>query len=262
MDLRIQGHVALVQGASKGIGRGIAESLAAEGVQLLLTGRTELALRETAGEIAGRYGVRVEYCVADSGELGSIPTVMEHVREAFGRLDILVCNSGGPKPGEFDVLTPTDWAAAAELLLTGPVEYLKAGLPLLEKSSAPRMFMVTSSTTVEPAPGLTLSNVMRPGVVGLVKNLAQFYARMGLRVHSLAPGRVETDRLAAVFTAQAAKRGIAKEAVAEQALASIPVGRFGKPGDLGSLAAFLSSPQADYLTGQNWLVDGGFVKAL
>lgn len=262
MNLNLTNHVALVQGASKGIGRGIAEAFAAEGMNLFLTARSAAPLQETAAQIATTYGVRVETLAQDSSDVSAVPSLIGTVQAAFGRLDVIVCNSGGPKPGELDVLTPQDWAAAAELLITGPTELLRAALPLLKASQSPRFFFVTSASTVEPAPGLTLSNVFRPGIVGLVKCIAQQYAAIGLRCHSLAPGRIETDRLEAVFTAQAAKRGLEKSVVKEQALASIPVGRFGTPSDMGSLAVFLASPQADYLTGQNFLVDGGFIKSL
>lgn len=262
MDLQLKHHVALVQGASKGIGRGIAEALAAEGMDVFLTARTEAPLKQAAAEIAEKHGVRVEYMAQDSGEIEAIPKLISAVENQFSRLDVVVCNSGGPRAGDLDVLSAEDWAAAARLLVTGPTELLRAALPLLKQSPAPRFFFVTSASTVEPAPGLTLSNVFRPGIVGLVKCIAQQYAAAGLRCHSLAPGRIDTDRLEAVFTAQAAKRGVEKSLVKEQALASIPVGRFGVPADLGSLAAFLCSKQADYLTGQNWLVDGGFIKSL
>lgn len=262
MDLGIAGHVAIVQGATKGIGRGIAEALAAEGVDLVLTARTAEALDATAKEIAARSGRRVVFEAADSADLSAVPRIVEKARATFGRVDIVVCNSGGPAPGGVLDLAPEQWRAANELLFLSPVTLLKEALPLLEKSPAPRLFVVTSSSTREPVMGLTLSNTFRPGVAGLIKTLAQELAAKRVRCHCLSPGRIDTERLAKVFAVQAQKRGVEPSEVREASIASIPAGRIGSPADMGSVAAFLSSPKADYLTGMNWLIDGGLVKTI
>jgi len=262
MDLGIAGHVAIVQGATKGIGRGIAEALAAEGVDLLLTARTAEALDATAKEIAAKSGRRVAWEAADSADLGAIARIVERAKKEFGRVDIVVCNSGGPSPGGVFDLTPEQWRAANELLYLSPVTLLKEAMPLLEKSPAPRFFVVTSSSTREPVMGLTLSNTFRPGVAGLIKTLAQELAPKRVRCHCLSPGRIDTERLAKVFAVQAQKRGVDASEVREASIASIPAGRIGNPADMGAVAAFLSSPKADYLTGMNWLIDGGLVKTI
>ncbi|MDK2973365.1 MAG: 3-oxoacyl-[acyl-carrier protein] reductase [Candidatus Sumerlaeota bacterium] len=262
MDLQLTGHAAIVQGGSAGIGRGIAESLAAEGCDIVLAARNAAPLEKAAAEIAAASGRRVVCETADSADLASAERLVERARSEFGRLDILVCNSGGPAPGKAMDLASEQWIDAAHLLIASPVALLKAAMPLLERSPAPRFFVVTSSSTCQPVAGLTLSNVYRPGVVGLIKTLADELGASGLRCHSLAPGRVDTQRLANVIAMQARNAGKEPEAVRKDLLATIPAGRLGEPADLGALAAFLASPKADYLTGGNWLVDGGFIKCL
>lgn len=262
MDFRLKGHVAIVQGASRGLGRGIAESLAAEGCDLLLTARNEKPLEKTAREIAAASGRRILHHPADSGDLAAVPDIVEHARRSFGRLDILVCNSGGPPPGGFAALTPEQWRAANDLLVVSPVILLQEALPLLKVSPAPRFFVVTSSSSRQPIPGLTLSNTYRPGLLGLIKSLAEELAADRIRCHSLAPGRFDTDRLKHLIDTQAASGGVTPQVIRERMLASIPAGRLGEPSDLGALVAFLCSPQADYLTGQNWLVDGGLIRTI
>lgn len=262
MDLQLRGHVAIVQGASRGIGRGIAESLAAEGVDLLLTARGPGPLDATARELSDRYKVKVEAFALDSGDAAAMPELVGRAEHSFGRLDIVVGNSGGPRAGGFRGLGDAEWRAAAELLLVAPAALFRAALPLLSRSPAPRIFVVTSSSTREPIAGLTLSNVFRPGLVGMVKTLAQELGADRVRCHSLAPGRISTERLEHLFELRSKDQGLSRDEVEAQMRRSIPAGRIGEPRDIGSLVAFLASPLADYLTGQNWLVDGGLVRAL
>lgn len=262
MDLQITGHVAIVQGASKGIGRGIAEALAAEGCDLVLAARNEETLQQAADEITKASGRRAIAVAADSASLEDNEKLVACAKAEFGRLDILVCNSGGPAPGGLVDLTPQHWRDAAALLVVSPAHLLKTALPLLEQSPAPRFLVVTSSSTREPVGGLLLSNTYRPGIVGMIKTLANELGPRGIRCHSLAPGRIDTDRLAKVMSMQAQRTGKEVDEVKKTALGLIPAGRFGRPADLGSLAAYLASPRADYLTGGNWLVDGGLIKSL
>ncbi len=262
MELGIRGHVALVQGASKGIGRGIAEALAAEGCDLFLTARSKEPLRDAADAIAKRHGVRVMHHQADSGNLAEIPSLLKVIETDFGRLDIIACNSGGPPPGGIRDLSPEQWQDASRLLITAPVYLLQQGLTLLKKSPAPRFFIVTSSSTRVPVAGLTLSNTFRPGVVGLIKTLTDELAPERVACHSIAPGRFDTERLDHVITLQSKKFNKTPEQVRSDMIASIPAGRLGDVADIGGLVAFLCSPRADYLRGGNWLVDGGLVRGV
>lgn len=262
MNLGLKERVAIVQGATKGLGLGVAEALAAEGVNLVLTARTEADLARVAGDLAARHGVRTTWFAADSADLAAIPRLVAAAESTFGRLDILVCNSGGPAPGGVRQLTAQQWADASRLVLAAPALLLQAALPLLEKSDLQRLFIITSSSTRQPVAGLTLSNVLRPGVVGLVKTLVEELGSTPLRCHSIAPGRFDTDRLKNVIRVQAERAGKTEAAVKEAMLASIPAGRLGQPLELGQLVAFLSSPMADYLNGGNWILDGGMLRTI
>lgn len=262
MELEIRGHVALVQGASKGIGRGIAEGLAAEGCDLFLTARGADALKATAEQIRSRHGVRVVTHPADSGNLVELPSLLALIETNFKRLDIIVCNSGGPPAGGIRDLSPEQWQDAARLILTAPAYLLQLALPLLRKSPAPRFFIVTSSSTRVPVGGLTLSNSLRPGVVGLIKSLTEELAGDRVCCHSIAPGRFHTDRLDHLINVQSKKFNKSPEQITQEMIAAIPAGRLGDTADIGRLVAFLSSPGADYLRGGNWLVDGGLVRGV
>lgn len=262
MDLKIKGHVAIVQGASRGIGRGIAESLAAEGVDLLLSARSPEPLKETANQLVRDHGVRVECLPGDSSDVSHNGELVALAGEKFGRLDILVCNSGGPPAGTFKDLDPEAWAAAANLLVVAPVDLLRRSLPLLKNSPAPRFFVVTSSSTKVAISGLTLSNVYRPAIVGLVKSLSEDLAGERICCHSIAPGRIDTDRLRHLADIMAEKSGKKSDEILGDMAKATPTGRLGEPSDLGSLVAYLSSPSSEFLNGGNWLVDGGFIRAL
>ncbi len=262
MDLRLRGHAAIVQGASRGLGRAIAHALAAEGCNLVVSSRTPGPLSAAAREIASQTGATVHAVPCDSAAPDAASVLVAAARENFGRLDIIVCNSGGPPAGGIRDLTDEQWGAACDLVVLGPVRIAREALPLLALSPAPRILVVTSSSTRQPVAGLTLSNTFRPAVVGLVKTLAEELAPERVRVHSLAPGRFDTDRLRHLFDVQAAKAGTTPEAIREGMLRSIPAGRLGEPAELASLAAFLASPLADYMTGGNWLVDGGLVRCI
>lgn len=262
MNLQIKGHVAIVQGASRGIGRGIAESLAAEGCDLVISARSEGPLKEAGEELRSRHGVRVEVIAGDSADPDLNQRLVDGAREKFGRLDILVCNSGGPPAGTFRTLDGNAWAEAANLIVVSPVDLLRRSLDLLAASPAPRFFVVTSSSTRVAIDGLTLSNVYRPAVVGLVKSLSSDLAAEGICCHSIAPGRIDTDRLRHLADVTSERTGQTPEEVLEGMRRATPAGRLGTPGDLGSLVAYLSSPAAEFLNGGNWLVDGGFVRAL
>ncbi|MDX2176533.1 MAG: SDR family oxidoreductase [Candidatus Sumerlaeia bacterium] len=262
MDLKLANHTAVVQGASRGLGLGIARALAEEGVDLVLTARNLPALEAAARSIEEATGRRAVPLALDSASPEAASRAVEAAQAAFGRLDILVCNSGGPPAGAVLDLTDQQWLAAAELLVLGPVRLLREALPLLRRSPAPRFFVVTSSSTRQPVPGLALSNTYRPGVHGLVKALSDELAADRVRCHSLAPGRFDTDRLAHLFKVQSEKSGKPAAEIRAAVESSIPAGRLGDPAEFGKLAAFLASPHADYLTGQNWMVDGGLTRAL
>lgn len=262
MDYGLRGRVALVNAASKGIGRGIAEALAAEGVNLVLSARTEETLRSTAEEIAARHGVEVVPIAADVTRAETAPRLVETALARFGRLDILICNSGGPPGGTFATLDDAAWQAAFELLLLNVVRMVRAALPPLRASGHGRIVSVSSTSVKQPIPGLLLSNSLRAGVVGLLKTLADEVAPDGITVNTVLPGRILTDRLREVHRGRAASEGVPVDDLVHATATEVPLGRIGTPSDMGHLVAFLCSDAAAYITGTTIPVDGGLVRGL
>jgi 3-oxoacyl-[acyl-carrier protein] reductase len=246
MDLHLQGRAAIVCGASAGIGLGIAESLAEEGANVVMLARSPEPLEREAGRIGG---------VAVPGDVRSADDAERLVRtavDAFGGVDILVNNSGGPSRTPAVGLTPEQVAEAAELLLVSVVRLTGLCLPHLERSDCGRIVNVTSSTVKEPSDSLALSNAIRPGVVGWAKTLSRELGPKGITVNSIAPGRIDTERIREVWP----------DGPTEADLQAIPLGRLGKPREIGDVVAFLCSERAAYITGTVLSVDGGLVRGL
>jgi len=179
---------------------------------------------------------------------------------AFGGLDLLLVNSGGPPPGRFEELDETAWRAAIDGTLLSAVRILRAALPHLRDGRDPAILVILSSSAREPIPGLTTSNLIRPGLAGLIKSLVEEIAP--IRINGLAPGRLATDRIAQLDAARAERSGQTIEEITRRMIETIPLGRYGDPGELGRVAAFLLSPAASYVTGAIVPVDGGMIRAL
>jgi 3-oxoacyl-[acyl-carrier protein] reductase len=179
---------------------------------------------------------------------------------AFGGLDLLVVNSGGPPPGRFDELDDDAWQAAIDGTLWSAIRLIRAALPHLREGRDPAIVVNLSSSAREPIPGLVTSNLLRPGLAGLIKSLVEEIAPV--RINGIAPGRLATDRIAQIDAARSRMTGMPVEQVERQAVARIPLGRYGDPVELGRLAAFLLSPAASYITGAIVPIDGGMVRAL
>jgi len=262
MDLQLRGRVALVNAASRGIGRGIAEVLAAEGASLVICSRDEAAITAAAAQIAATYRAEVVPVAADVGKAGSAEHLVATAAERFGGLDILVNNSGGPPGGTFDDFDDVAWQDAFDLLLLGVVRMVRAALPFLRASGNGRIINVASSAVREPIPGLVLSNSLRAGVAGLAKTLADELAPHQVTVNTILPGRILTDRLRGPFIEPARQAGVPVDELARAEVArEVPLGRVGEPRDLANLAAFLCSPAAAYLTGLAVAVDGGRIRS-
>jgi 3-oxoacyl-[acyl-carrier protein] reductase len=246
MDLELQGRTAIVCGASAGIGLGIAEALAAEGVNLVLLARRADVLQRQAERLGG---------IAVPGDVTVAADVERLVRTAadsFGGVDILVNNSGGPPRSPAVELDEQSVRTAAELLLVSVVRLTSLCLPHLEASGRGRIVNVTSSTVREPVDNLALSNALRPGVVGWAKTLARELGPVGITVNSIAPGWIDTDRI----------REVNPDGPSESDLTSVPVRRLGTPREIGDLVAFLCSTRAAYITGTVIPVDGGLLRGL
>jgi 3-oxoacyl-[acyl-carrier protein] reductase len=251
--------VAVVMGASRGLGRAVADSLAREGCHLAIASRNAAAIGSAGKAIEAAHGVRVLTETADVTEAGQISAFAERVGREFGRADILVNNSGGPRPGRFVELVDSDFEQAVDLLLLNVVRMVRAFLPLLRGSDQARIITITSTSTREPIDNLLLSNAVRSAVLAWSKCLSRELAGDGITVNCLAPGRIETERLSELDAHWARQAGISVEEHRQRVQAGIPLGRYGRPEEIGDVAAFLASRQADYITGIQIVVDGGKV---
>lgn len=254
MDLGLRDLRALVGGASSGLGRAIATELIAEGARVAMTARPGPRLETAAAETNGVAAP------ADLSRPEGARTAVDAAVAALGGLDLLVVNTGGPAPGGFEALDEATWSVAIEGVLLGAIRLIRAALPSLHASPSPSILIILSSSVREPIPNLTTSNVLRPGLAGLVKSLSAEIAP--IRINGIAPGRVATDRIARLDAALAASSGRPIEEVREAMQGRIPLGRYGDPAEVGRVGAFLLSPAASYITGAIVPVDGGMVRAL
>ena len=262
MDFGIRGKVALVSASSKGLGRAIAEELAAEGADLVVCARGEEALRRTAESIRKASGVTVVDIAADVSEQRGIDTVAKAALDKFGRVDILVTNSGGPPSGQFESYTPEMWESATRLLLFSVVGLVRAVLPGMKERRWGRILNVTSIAVKQPVEGLMLSNSLRAAVTGFARTLANEAAPFNVTVNNLMPGYTRTDRVEQLARAASEKSGAsAKDAFAKWER-EIPMGRLGEPREFAALAAFLASERASYITGSSIAVDGGWIRSI
>lgn len=249
MELGIEGRVALVTGASRGIGAGIARVLAAEGARVAVSSRSRERIERAAGEIEATAFVH------DAADLDAAPALIDAVESRLGPLEILVTNTGGPPAGPDPLGFPRDdWEAAYRNLVLGPMALVERALPGMRERRFGRILSVSSSAIREPLPGLMLSNAHRSGLLAAFKTLAREVAADGVTLNSVLPGRIATDRIFDL----AGSREAAEQAAAEQ----VPAGRLGTVEEIAAVAAFLCSMPAGYVTGTALLVDGGLTHAV
>jgi 3-oxoacyl-[acyl-carrier protein] reductase len=246
MDLGLKGRTAIVCGASSGLGLATAEALAAEGANVTMFARRREVLEREADRI-GALAVR-----GDVTNPRDLTAVVERTVEAFGGLDILVWNSGGPPPGPATAVTAETIEEAVELLLIPLVRLVDIALPHLVQSNGGRILLFTSSAVKEPTEHLALSNTIRPGVTGWAKSLARELGPQGVTVNCVAPGRIDTARLTQLYP----------DGPTDADLQAIPLGRWGTPEEFGDVACFLASDRARYVTGTTVVVDGGLTRGL
>jgi 3-oxoacyl-[acyl-carrier protein] reductase len=253
MDLGIAGKQALVCGASKGLGRGCAEALAAEGVHVTLVARTIEALEATAEDIRRKTGVTVKAVACDI----TTPEGRAQALAACPQPDILVTNAGGPPPGDFRNWTREDWIAALDANMLTPIELIKATVDGMMSRRFGRIVNITSSAVKAPIDILGLSNGARSGLTGFVAGLARKTVAHNVTINNLLPGQFDTDRLKKTLGSAASNTGKSIDEVFEARRQQIPAQRFGNPAEFGAVCAFLCSVHAGYMTGQNVLLDGG-----
>jgi 3-oxoacyl-[acyl-carrier protein] reductase len=262
MDLELKGKVAVVGGASKGLGRACAQALAAEGARVALCSRTQKDVEKAAQEIRDTTGGEA---LAFAGDLDRPETIRDLVAatvERFGRLDIVVANSGGPPLARAHNATEEQWATAVQRSLLFFARMAREALPHLKKSGGGRIINILAATVYNPIANLALSGVTRLGVVAFAKSLADEVGRDGILVNNVCPGSIMTERMLSNVTARAKELGIAVEEALAQRAAETAVGRVGKPEELASLVAFLASSRSSYITGTTMLVDGGLVRSV
>lgn len=262
MDLGIKDRVALVAASSKGLGRAVAWALAREGAKLVLCSRDKEALEQTADEIFLNTGVSVFPLCVDLSEAGQIDWLMEETLDLYGRVDVLVTNAGGPRPGDFEAVDEADWGHAVQLTLMSVVRLCRAVIPSMKRNGWGRIINLTSVSARQPLEGLLLSNALRPGVVGLTKSLSQELAPHNILVNAVCPGYIQTDRVVQLLEAKAKQTGRSVEELMQERIDDIPLGRIGKPEELAQAVAFLASERASYITGVTLPVDGGYIKGL
>lgn len=257
MDLGISGRNALVTAGSKGLGRAIALRLAHEGVRVAVSARGHEAIKATVSEVT-QTGGHAEGVVADISTADGCAHAVEHTIDLLGGIDILVINTGGPRPGAFDDCDDSHWAEAFENTLMNVVRLARLALPGMRERRWGRIVNIASISAKQPIAGLTLSNALRPAILGLAKSLADEVAPDGVTVNTLCPGMHATDRLLHL-------RRRENEPVAElhaRLAASIPVGRVGDPSAFADAAAFLCSQSAGFVTGTTVVIDGGAVRGI
>lgn len=262
MDLGLKGKRALVVGASRGLGYAVAKALAAEGVQVAISSRSEENLAVAAQQIEAAYGFAVPTVAADISEMDAPQQVVAKTVASLGGLDLLVTNAGGPPPGAFESFSEADWAKGIDLSFMSHVRLIREALPHLRKSDAPSVLTITSYTVKQPLDNLILSNSIRAATVGLTKTLSNELGAENIRFNSIMPGWTRTARVTQLMEARAQSNGTSVEEEIAKQTAESALGRIGEPEEFAKPAAFLLSPAASYITGVSLLVDGGITKGM
>lgn len=258
MDLGLKGKTALVTAASKGMGKACALGLAAEGARVAMCARTENDLRLAGDEVRSKTGAEVLTVPADVTRAADVKNVVARARDAFGGVDILIANAGGPPRGNFDDMSDDHWQKAFELSLLSAIRLIREVLPGMRARRWGRIINIQSTSVRQPIPGLLLSNGIRPGVIGLAKTLASELGKDNVLVNTVCPGRIMTDR----FLSGATQAGIPTEKYLTAQSADVPLTRIGTPEEFANVVVFLASERASYVTGVTLQVDGGLVRGI
>lgn len=263
MDLGLTGKVALVLAASKGLGRACAAALATEGASVTIGARDEQTLEKTAQEIQQETGRCVLAVPTDVTREEDVEAIVTATVKEFGSIDILVNNAGGPPSGLFEAVNDEQWQAAFEQNLLSAVRLTRIVLPHMRERGSGRIINIVSTSVKEPIDGLLLSNSIRMAVVGFAKTLSLELAPFNITVNNVCPGRFLTDRLREGRSFQEKMaQGMGEAEILKGIARDIPMGRIGKPEELGAFVAFLASQQASYITGTTIQIDGGLIRAV
>lgn len=262
MDLGIKGKIALVSASSTGIGKAVAESLAAEGCNLAICSRSKDTLLETARDIKSKYNIEPFWGVCDLNQHKDIENLYEAVKNHFGKIDILVNNCGGPIPGFFRELSEEDWDNAIKQVLLSVVRFSNLVIPKMIEQEWGRIINITSVAVKQPVHNLMLSNSLRAGVTGFAKSLSNEFGNKNITVNNVAPGYTLTHRLYELAVTRAKASGKSHEEILVDMAKDVPMSRLGGPEEIAAMVTFLASQKASYITGTTIQVDGGSTKSI
>jgi 3-oxoacyl-[acyl-carrier protein] reductase len=262
MDLGLKNKIAMVGGASKGLGFAVARALASEGALVCIASRDAGAVGQAAERIVRETGSKAVPVAVDLSRADAIAQWHAETMKQFGGVDLLFANTGGPPTGTALVFGDEAWLAAFDLLLMSVVRSVRLVVPSMRARGGGAILISTSSSVKEPIANLALSNVLRSGVTSLAKTLSLELAPDRIRVNTLAPGRIATDRLQELDAINAKKAGIGVEEQQRRSIATVPLGRYGAPEEFGRVGAFLLSDAASYISGASIQVDGGMLRGL
>jgi 3-oxoacyl-[acyl-carrier protein] reductase len=262
MDLGLRGKVALVCASSRGLGRAAAEELGTEGAALVLCARGEEGLREAADAVRAAGAGSVVAIAADLTSPAGVERLTSAAHDAFGRVDILVTNTGGPPPGRFETHTAEAWEQAVRQNLFSVTNLVRSVLPGMRAAGWGRIVNITSIAVKQPVEDLILSNSVRAAVTGFARTLANEVAAEGITVNNIMPGYTRTERLEDLAGLVAERKDLPHDRRFEAWNGEIPMGRIGEPREFAALVAFLASERASYITGQSIAVDGGWIRSL
>ncbi|RMG52749.1 MAG: SDR family oxidoreductase [Acidobacteria bacterium] len=260
MDVDLHQKIAIVTASSRGIGKAIALKLAMSGADVAICSRDPQAIQRSAREIADRTGVRVFSRAVDLSRSESVAQFARDVAAELGPPDILVYNSGPPRPGLFSDLSVTDWRQAFDLIVMSAVILTQEVLPAMRQQKWGRLIYMASASVVRPIPDLCLSNVMRSAVVALARSLVNEVGHDGITANAILVANVETERQQQLLRKRAIEAGIDEEAFYRREMAKSPVGRFAHPSEMAEAVAFLASPEGGFVHGAVWNVDGGYIE--
>lgn len=260
MDLGLKNKTVLVTASSKGIGKAVASAFASEDCNVAICSRNKEDLIKTAAEIKARYKTEPFWCVCDINKQRDIEAAVSSVKEEFGKINILVNNCGGPAPGYFRDLSDMNWQTAFEQVLLSAVRFCNLVIPDMILNEWGRVINIVSITVKQPVDNLILSNSLRSGVVAFTKSISNEVAKFNVTANSLAPGFTLTNRLYELAVERAKREKISHEEVLAEMAKQIPMNRLALPDEIASVAVFLASENAGYLTGNVIHVDGGWVK--
>jgi len=261
MDLGLKGKVAMIGGASRGLGFAVAEALAREGALVSISSSNQASIDEAAKRLSAS-GAQALATAVDVRNADHIASWGQRTIERFGGVDLLFTNAGGPPAGAAVSFDDAAWQNSIDLLLFSTLRMVRAAVPSMKQRGGGSILMSTSASVKEPIPNLGLSTVIRASVSALAKTLALELAADKIRVNQIIPGRIETDRIRQLDEIAGKKQGITAEQAKTKSLGTIPMGRYGEPPEYGRVAAFVLSDAAAYMTGSTVQVDGGLIRSV